>query len=286
MQNSIAKTIILFLFAAGFFTASFALSGCSDSSTSLDFPKTALPMVLFKGFDIPQFPTAEGQLNYAKSGFPYPEEKKAAFEFIFHIFPEQKEQCGNAALYIAYMNLGFDYRFAKSQDFTNAILAYQKVIKDFKGYPHILVKANWYLGWIYCDLLQDKKKGIPYYWQIIKKFPDVTSGISSPVPWVSLVFPLPYKDEQPPKKKSQSKWASISLLEIIRHAADRTEALNAFDMLWENHRSTVATGLAINLMLQNENHRENAVPYIEKYLALNVANPYLVKEIQDNALAY
>ncbi len=240
-------------------------------------------MVLFKGFNIPQFPTAEGQLNYAKSGFPYPEEKKAAFEFIFHIFPEQKEQCGNAALYLAYMTLGFDYRFAKAQDFTNAILAYEKVIKDFKGHSQILVKAKWYLGWIYCDLLQDKKTGVSYYWQIVKNFPGVTRVISSPVPWVSLVYPLPNKNEQLPKKKSQSKWASISLLEIIRHATVQTEAINAFDILWKNHRNTVATGLAIKLMLQNENHRENTVPYIDKYLALNVANPYLVKEIQDNA---
>ena len=243
-------------------------------------------MVSFQGFKIPQFPTARGQLNYAKSGFPDPEEKKAAFKIMFYIFPEAKVECGNAALYLAYMNFGYDYRFAKRQDYTKAIAAYHDVIKKFKAYPQILVKAYWYLGWIHCDLLHEKETGIQYFWHIAKTWPDITMGISSPVPWVSLVYRLSVKTDHPPKKIRQKKWASLALLEIIRNATHTKEVFHAFDMLWENYRNSVTTGLAIKLMLQNEKFAQKALPHVDKFLALNIANPYLAKEIQDKAREY
>ncbi len=264
------------------FTTGAILNSCKDDSTALSFPKSELPVVSYQGFSIPQFPTAQGQLNYAKSGFPDPDEKKTAFEFIFHAFPEKREECGNAALYLAYMNLGLDYRFATKENFDKAILAYQDVINSFKGHPRILIKAQWYLGWIYCDLLGEKKVGIQYYWQIVKTYPDVKMGISSPVPWVSLVFPLSQKNAQPTKKKPTIYWASISLLEIIRHTTDKIEAFNSFDLLWKNYQHSASTGLAIKLLLENETYQQEILPYTEKYLTLNIANPYLTKEIQFN----
>ncbi|MCF6245953.1 MAG: hypothetical protein L3J69_01200 [Desulfobacula sp.] len=281
MKKFFAIIVILILF-----TAFIVLNGCNNESTSLLFPKPELPVVLFQGFNIPQFPTAQGQLNYAKSGFPDANQKRTAFEFIFHIFPKEREECGEAALYLAYMNLGLDYRFATKKDFTNAILAYRDVIKTYKGYPQILVKANWYLGWIYCDLLKEKKAGIPYYWQIVKTYPNIEMGISSPVPWVSLVYPITPKGAQPAKKKTKTQWASVSLLEIVRHATDKIEVYRAFDLLWENYQYSVSTGLAIKLLLKNENHLQKVLPYIKKYVDLNVANTYLAKEIQDSAREY
>ncbi len=133
-KQGIAILISLFLSVLLF-------NGCSDEPTSLSFPGSALPIISFQGFKIPQFPTAQGQLNYAKSGFANPEEKKAALEILFKIFPEAGLECGNAALYLAYMNLGYDYRFATRQNYTNAIAAYHDVIENFKEYPQILVTA-------------------------------------------------------------------------------------------------------------------------------------------------
>ena len=278
-KQGIAILISLFLSVLLF-------NGCSDEPTSLSFPKSELPVISFQGFKIPQFPTAQGQLNYAKSGFANPEEKKAALEILFKIFPEAGLERGNAALYLAYMNLGYDYRFATRQDYATAITAYHDVIENFKEYPQILVTAYWYLGWIHCDLLKQKKLGISFFWHIVKIYPDIETGIYSPVPWVSLVYPLTLKGDQPIKPTANKQWASLSLLEIIRHASKKNEVFNAFDILWKDYQDTVSTGLAIKLLLCNEKYAQKAIPHIEKYLALNIANRYLAKEIKDNARQY
>ncbi|MCP3890080.1 MAG: hypothetical protein GY702_14600, partial [Desulfobulbaceae bacterium] len=192
----------------------------------------------------------------------------------------------NAALYLSYLNLGFDYRFAKKEDCYNATKAYQGVINNYKGYPEIIVKAYWYLGWIHCDLLNEKEIGIGYYWNIVGKYPDLEIGISSPVPWVSLVYPLTAKEVQPAKVKAQKQWASIALLEIIRHSNNKTEVEKAFDVLWQDYKSSVPTGLAINLMLQNKKCTKKALLYVDKYLALDIANLYLTLEIKKSAKEY
>ncbi|MCP3872301.1 MAG: hypothetical protein GY699_03990 [Desulfobacteraceae bacterium] len=267
------------------FTALFFI-GCSNEPTSLSFPKSEMPIIFFQGFNIPKFPTAQGQLNYAKSGFPSPEEKKAAFQFLFHHFPKDKIECGNAALYLAYMNFGFDYRFALIQDYNTAIKEYSDVIKNFKGYPQILVKAYWYLGWIYCELLLDKKAGLPFFWHIIHEYPDLKMGIPSPVPWVSLVYPITLKGDKPQKEKIKPQWASIALLEIIRHSSEQKEVFKAFDALWDNYQESVSTGLAIKLLLYDKSYAHKALPHVEDYLALNIANRYLKKEIKDAAKEY
>ncbi|MCK5541641.1 MAG: hypothetical protein KAI40_03035 [Desulfobacterales bacterium] len=266
--------------------ATLLLNGCSDELNSLSFPKSELKVISFQGFKIPQFPTAHDQLNFAKSGFPDSEEKKAAFEIISYIFPEAEVECGNAALYLAYMNFGYDYRFATKEDYYNAIKAYHDVISNYKGHPQLLVKAYWYLGWIHCDLLQEKEVGIQYFWHIVKTYPDIEIGISSPVPWVSLVYPLTIKGVKPAKDKAKRQWAGIALLEIIRHAHDKTEVDKAFDVLWKEYRKSVSTGLAIKLMLMNEEYAQKALPYVEQYLALDIANLYLAKEIKESAKEY
>jgi hypothetical protein len=281
MKIKLAVTIMLSLFL------SFALlTGCSDEPTSISFPKSELSIISFQGFKIPRFPTAQGQLNYAKSGFASSEEKIAALKLLFKDFPEAKLQCGNASLLLAYMNLGYDYRFATRQDYTNAIAAYHDVIKNFKEYPQILVKAYWYLGWIHCDLSKEKEPGITYFWHIVKTYPDIETGISSPVPWVSLVYPLTLKGDQPIKPTANKQWASLSLLEIIRHTSKKTEAFEAFDILWAKYRNSVSTGLAIKLLLCNKEYAQKARLYIKKYIALDIANKYLTKEIEDRAKEY
>ena len=75
-------------------------------------------------------------------------------------------------------------------------------------------------------------------------------------------------------------------MEIIRHASGKTEMFNAFDILWKNYRNTVPTGLAIKLLLCDERYAKKALPHIEQYLALNVANKYLAREIKENAKEY
>ncbi|MCP4760894.1 MAG: hypothetical protein GY870_03870, partial [archaeon] len=164
------------------FGFSILLSSCSEEPASLFLVQSELPNIEFQGFYIPQFPTAQGQLNYAKSGFGDSKKKKAALEIISFLFPESQVQCGNAALILSYMKLGIDYRFANKHDFNNAVISYHEVMQNYSRHPQILIKANWYLGWIYCDLLNQKKTGLAYYWYIVKTWPELQMGISSPVP--------------------------------------------------------------------------------------------------------
>ncbi len=269
-----------------FFLITLLLNSCSDESTSLSFSGSELETISFQGFKIPQFPTAQGQLNYAKSGFPDSEEKKAAFEIISYLFPEAETECGNAALYLAYMNFGYDYRFAEREDYYNAIKAYHDVINSYKEHPQLLVKAYWYLGWIHCDLLREKEVGTQYFWHIVNTYPDIKIGISSPVPWVSLVYPLTIKGVQPAKDKAEKQWAGIALLEIIRHDNGKIEVSKAFDILWNKYRHTIPTRIAIKLMLRDGRYAQEVLPYVEEHLAINIANPYLAKEIKKRAREY
>ncbi len=72
---------------------------------------------------------------------------------------------------------------------------------------------------------------MPFFWYIVKTYPDIETGISSPVPWVSLVYPLTIKENQPIKSTANKQWASLSLSEIIRHASKKNKVFNAFDIL-------------------------------------------------------
>ncbi len=259
---------------------SFLLGGCSEEPVSSFLVESELSHVNFKGFTIPKFPTAQGQLNYAKSGFVDSDKKKAALQIVSSLFPESKLQCGNADLTLAYMNLGIDYRFADLNDYNRSIAAYTKVIEEYSQHPQILVKAHWYLGWIYCDLFHQKEKGLAYFRYIVKTWPEIQMGISSPVPWVSLVYPSVQKEKKSGNSRNKMHWAGIALLEIIRHTSDRDESLKAFHMLWKKYRKTVVTGLALNLMLENRELAAEMKPFVKPYMNLNIANRYLSEQIQ------
>lgn len=254
--------------------------GCNDPHENFILPKTDMPVVTFKGYSIPQFPTGQDQLNYARSGFPDVNEKRAALNFIAELFPGDRLACGNAALNLAYMNFGSDYRFALQLDYHSAVKDYLKIISDFQDQPEVLVKANWYLGWIYCDLLDDAESGLKYYWKIVDVYPDRKMGISSPVPWVSLVYNQPINGGPLEKQKqTQCHWADLSLLEIVRHAPDQNEALRAFDRLWKDHRDSLTTGYAIKLLLEDKAHQKKILPFAKQYLEIHHTNTYLVAEI-------
>ena len=259
------------------------LGSCTSESSYRDLQKSELDTRHFMGFDIPVFPTARDQLNYARSGFPDPKEKRAALNFLFKAFPQSRAECGSAALGLAYINLEPDYRFALGLDHRKAVKEFKAVIKEFKNLPRVQVKAHWYIGWIYCDLLKEIETGLPYYRFVVEAYPDLEMGISPPVPWVSLVYSPAGNENRMTKSKEREHWASLSLLEIIRHTADAQEALDAFDTLWDRYRYSAATGLAIKLMLENRAYRDKALLHTEPYLALNVANPYLSGEIEERA---
>jgi len=278
MQKQMNSILVLFLTVLVLL-----VSGCGSDTPDMSLHESDQPVVVFNGFSLPKFPTARGQLNYARSGFTTQEKKKAAFEFVLRHFPLDRAECGEAVLNLAYMNFGFDYRFALLQDYHNAIEEYKTIIKYYADQPEVMAKAYWYLGWIYCELLDQKENGIFYFWRIVSEYPQVHRGISSPVPWVSLVYPEKPSEFKPRKEKIVSKWAGIALLEIIRHSDETDDVLNAFDRLWEEYRKSISTGLAIKLLLADKQYLQKVKPYVHEYLALNIANVYLAKELTSAA---
>ncbi|MCP4021748.1 MAG: hypothetical protein GY729_07890 [Desulfobacteraceae bacterium] len=259
------------------------ISSCSTEDSSLSYLDTKLATVLFQDFEIPKFPTPSEQLNYAKSGFADPKEKKAALEAVAGIFPDARLQCGQAALTLAYLKLGFNYRFADEGQCRQAVAAYQDVIINFSDMPEVLVKAYWYLGWIHCDLLGQKQVGLEFYRHIVKTYSDLFLDISSPVPWISLVYPLNDIDDAKMDGESRKTWAGLALLEIIHHSKSTDEIWSAFETLWLNYKRNYATGLALNHLLKDPSFKAKAVSYAKNFLELNIANAYLAKEINKNA---
>jgi len=269
--------VLLKVLSIGFFLM-LSLQGCGSEPAFLPIPRAELPTISFNGFDIPKFPTAQGQLNFAKSWFSDTRGKKAALLIVSELFPRARLQCGNADLALAYMNLGEDYRFASRSDFLKAITDYRKLLDKYRDQPRILAKAHWYLGWIHCELLGKKPKGLVHFKIIVTQYPGVAMELSSPVPWVSLVYPLDPR-EQSDIRIPKMHWAGIALLEIIRNAPP-DEAIMAFDALWQGYKNSAATGFALKLMLENPLLADHSRSHVPAFLARNIANPYLAKEIQ------
>lgn len=257
------------------------LYGCSENPPPETQTEPEVLMRVFRQFEIPVFPTAWEQLNYAKSGFNNIEKRKAAYEIIPLLFPDDLEACGNSALYSAYLNLGQDYRFAENEQVKKAAKAYEQIVLIYKDHPNILAKAHWYLGWLYTDLLGKKSEGLKHFFKIIDTFPDIPMGITPPVPWVSLVYPEHTGLDHSKQQKVSTPWGSAALLEIIRHSEDKTTILDAFNLLWDSYSDTAPVAPALLILLKNKDLREDALPFAEEFLAAeSTANPYLSEEIR------
>lgn len=261
----------------------FAASGCDSPPSHLPIPKPELPVVSFEGYNIPKFPTAQGQLNYARSFFSDINEQKAALRMVCRLFPGAGTACGTADLTLAYMHLGNDYRFAPRTAMLRAIDAYRGIIQSYPDHPKILVKAHWYLGWIFCDLLGEAGEGLAYFRRITSDWPGLPMALSPPVPWVSLVFPAgpaaPPADEAKPRKQ----WGALALLEIIRHTPDRREAFQAFDRLMGAYKTDTATAMAARLMLSDPLTAGAVRPRLDELLALGTVNPFQARDLRQLA---
>ncbi len=258
--------------------------GCTSPPENLNTAKTDLPIRVQDGYEISQFPSAGGQLNFAKSGFTEKKKKKAAYRAVLTLFPEDHLECGHSSIGLAYLHLEPDYRFASPLEISKAANDFKDIIEDFTTLPDVLAKAHWYLGWIYTDLMKTPEKGLVHYWQIALDFPDIPMNMSPPAPWVNLVYPtaLILKDQKP--SSPQKLWAEAALLEIVRNTRDNSQAIKAFDLLYDRFFSTPATGLALKAMLADPVARPelaaHALPKIEPYLSRNKDNLYLARDIR------
>lgn len=258
-----------------------SLPGCKQTQTSsvLMANRKTLSVVQVGGFQVPVFPTAEEQLNYTHSWFESLEEKKAALVAVARFFPKATEQKGAAALDLAYLTLGRDYRLATTENCKEAIDRYQQIVKEFHDLPQICAKATWYIGWISCDLLRDCRKGLTMYRTVVNNYPDERLNLTPTVPWVTFIIPKnsAVKEDQ---TTAIPLWADLARIEIIRHADTAATAEKAFFEIWNGDRNKQVEGIALKLLLQRPDLRRKIVPYAETYLQQTSVDTALQNDIR------
>ncbi len=258
-----------------------SLSGCKQrqSSSALMTNRKMPSVVQVDGFKVPVFPSAEEQLNYTHSWFESLEEKKAALAAVARFFPKATEQNGAAALDLAYLVLGRDYRLATTEKCKEAIDHYQQIIKEFHEFPQICAKATWYIGWISCDLLGDCPKGLMMYRTVVNNYPDERLNLTPAVPWVTFITPQSSADKKD-QTTANPLWADLARIEIIRHADDASTAQKAFFEIWNGDRNKQVEGIALKLLLQRNDLSQEIVPYAEAYLRQTTVDTALQNDIR------
>ncbi len=242
-----------------------------------------MPSVVIHGFSVPVFPSADEQLNYARSWFEEIGEKKAALSAVNRLYPDARTQWGEASLDLAYLELGNDYRLADRQACLNALKRYRNIITNFASLPQIGVKARWYSGWIYCDLLKEIDLGLEQFRLIARAYPKIKMSPALSAPWINLAYPMDPKNDSSVYGKSNHHWAGIALVEIIRHAPEDNTAFQAFEKIRKNYWDDLAAGFALRLMLNRPDLYPRLIPFMDKFLKENRSNAFLDSDIRSLA---
>jgi len=268
------------LFLAGLVSILILAGGCDRPLPPADIYRTDPPTRVVDGVTLPVFHTAAGQLRYSRSGFSDGARKRAALKAVLSFFPEDRLECGHAAIGLAYLHLEPDYRFAGTGQIRLALDALLKIRGTYADLPDVMAKTHWTLGWIYTDLMALPSKGLPHYWQVVRSYPDIPMNLSPAVPWVNLVSPPASKTSTAPPSVPKKFWAEVALLEIIRNTTDKSLAIRAFDILFRKYFTGPAAGFALKAMLENPVLADHARPQVSGYLQKHKANPYLAREIR------
>ena len=153
---------------------------------------------------------------------------------------------------LAYLKLGIDHRFADRNTCMRALDTYRQITTRFSDLPEICAKAHWYMGWIHADLLNQKRQAIAHYQTVYRRYPDARIKIESPITWVVLVMPQIKTEIKDVDKQKVRYWASLALLEIIRNSVREQERWEAFQALWSDYRTSLATGYALCALLNGQ----------------------------------
>jgi hypothetical protein len=219
--------------------------GMGGAETKAASPRS----VVRDGFTIALLETPEAQLRHAQARFADPLEKKASLAVVIDQFPTAREVRASAEMELAYLTLGTDYRFATPEQCRMAIEAYRQVVVDHADLPAVCAKANWYIGWILADLLNERGEAATYFLAIIDTYPDAKLSLTPPVPWVSLVLPQSKDRPQTVYDRPTHFWGSLALLELIRIRDTEAEKWLAFTELYARYPTSLATAYAMRELL-------------------------------------
>ena len=255
------------------------LAGCPNPPTEPAESSVEAALTSVAGYAIPVFDSPAAQLNYAKSLFADPLEKKAALKLMFSRFPNDRRHLGEARLELAYLDLGADFRLADTDACARALAAYESIAREFADLPAVRSKAYWYMAWIYTDLLNDKPKGLALYALLAEKYPQDRFSRIYPVPWLRLIFPDPAVRPYTADDEHTHSWAGLALLEIVRHANEPSMRRQAFDKLWAEHRNSLATGYALKAVLDSAADFPQLPDRVAEYVSGNTVNPELNRDL-------
>jgi hypothetical protein len=234
------------------------------------------------GYAIPLFSTAEEQFRHALGWFSDLNEKKASLEVVIDTFPEAKTVHAEARLELAYLALGRDYRYSSPAQCHAAIGKYHFILSEFSDLPVICAEANWYIGWILADLLDEPGKAVAYYQTVVADYPDATLNLRVAVPWVKLVLPLKKKRPQDENEHPTRYWSSMALLELVRISGTEAGQWSAFEALYADHRSSPATGYAMRILLYGSpSLQRQTAAYAKQHLVAGMFSGDVARQIRE-----
>ena len=253
----------------------FCLPAPEFAAASEDTPRT----LMVDGRQVPIFATAEEQLSFARSTFDEAEEKAAALKALERIHPSAREQAAMAALELAFLALGDDYRLADRNQYLLARNSYLGVLEKYPDLPAIAAKALWYLGWISSDLATDGQQGVSWYQRLITLYPNEKLSIVGPVPWLTIRAADPDLKQHASYPKTVLTWADIAHLEIIRHAVSREQAWQSFAAIQKAGADEVFAAAALKVLIEHHGFDDKSERLVREYLAKPDADGILKNDL-------
>jgi hypothetical protein len=262
-----------------FFFVLLPLAACQTSPVTEHTDDDASRSLLSDGYRVPIFATAEEQLTYARSSFDETPEKSAALKALGTIHPQDRHHAALAALELAFLELGDDYRLANANQCSLAKKHYLALLEHYSDLPAIAAKALWYLGWISSDLEHDTQLGMAYHRRLIATYPDEILSFLSPAPWLTIGPAVP--DATPPSAypKSALTWAGIAHLEIIRNSTDRDQAWQSFTAIQQMAAGDLFVAQALKVLVERHGFEPRSEQLARAYLDNSGADAALKNDL-------
>lgn len=254
-------------------------AACQSSPVAERADEKSYRLFPVDGHLVPVFATPEEQLTYARSSFDEVPEKRAALKAIEVIHPAARLHAAMAALELAFLELGDDYRQAGGDQCTLAKLNYLELLKKYSDLPAIAAKALWYLGWISCDLQNDRQQGIAYYQQLITLYPNEILSFLAPAPWLTIHPADPDRKQHAAYPKAELTWADIAHLEIIRNTSVREQAWQSFTAIQQAGGDDVFKASALKILVERHGFEPKSEELTRAYLAKPDADANLQNDL-------
>ncbi len=255
------------------------LAACRSSQVAEKPIEHASHSIVVDTIRIPILSTPKEQLAYARSTFAENTEKVAALKAIKLLHPTERQLVGIAAMELAYLQLGDDYRLAGKHQLNLTTQSYLQILADYSDIPNIAAKVLWYLGWISCDLRVDRQKGLTYYQRILDVYPNEKLNFLPPSPWLSMFRLDKSMKNQRQAPESVLTWADLARLEIIHNTTDHDYAWSSFAVIQGGKANEVFKGLALKVLVTQHGISPQSEQLIKNYLDSSTTDEILKNDL-------